>query len=123
MEKTKWVITFPTPPPPRTVEDLPFLLTLQEFHKIAFTPEDFKTSVKFRSTPEECKFTPEELLENVIFPCSPLNKILFKIKASSPKNSIFFYSSPKEILNLYKLTLKNSIRLQPGGGAGESCGY
>ena len=38
-----------------------------------------------------------------------------KIKASPPKNSIFFYSTPKEILNFYNLPLENSLVLQPGG--------
>ena len=38
-----------------------------------------------------------------------------KIKASPPKNSIFFYSTPKEILNFYDLPLENSLVLQPGG--------
>ena len=32
-----------------------------------------------------------------------------KIKASHPKNSVFFYSTPKEILNFYNLTLENSM--------------
>ena len=52
-------------------------------------------------TPEEYGFTPEEFCE---------------IKASTPKNSIFFYSTPKEILNFYNLPLDNSMVSQPGGG-------
>ena len=51
--------------------------------------------------PEEYGFTPEEFCE---------------IKASTPKNSIFFYSTPKEILNFYNLPLDNSMVSQPGGG-------
>ena len=42
-------------------------------------------------------------------------KNFMKIKASPPKNSIFFYSTPKEILNFYDLPLENSLVLQPGG--------
>ena len=41
-----------------------------------------------------------------------------KIKASPPKNSIFFNSTPKEILNFYNWPLKNSMAPQPGGGGG-----
>ena len=54
-------------------------------------------------TPEEYGFTPEECCE---------------IKASTPKNSIFFYSTPKEILNFYNLPLDNSMVSQPGEGGG-----
>ena len=35
---------------------------------------------------------------------------------SPPKNSIFFNSTSKEILNFYKIPLNNSIGLQPGVG-------
>ena len=52
-------------------------------------------------TPEEYGFTPEEFCE---------------IKASTPKNSISFYSTPKEILNFYNLPLDNTLFTQPGGG-------
>ena len=45
-------------------------------------------------------------------------KNFVKIKASSPKNSIFFYSTPKEILNFYNLPLENSMVPQPGGVGG-----
>ena len=57
-------------------------------------------------TPEEYGFTPEEFCE---------------IKASTPKNSIFFYSTPKEILNFYNLPLDNSMVSQPRGGADIKC--
>ena len=36
-------------------------------------------------------------------------KNFVKIKASPPKNPIFFYSTPKEILNVYNLPMENSI--------------
>lgn len=39
---------------------------------------------------------------------------------SPPKNSIFFNSTSKEILNFYKIPLNNSIGLQPGVGGGNS---
>ena len=45
-------------------------------------------------------------------------KNFVKIKASPPKNSIFSYSTPKEILNFYNLPLKNSMVPQPGGEGG-----
>ena len=49
-------------------------------------------------------------------------KNFVKMKASLPKNSIFFYSIPKEILNLYNVPLENSMVPQPGaegvGGGG-----
>ena len=47
-------------------------------------------------------------------------KNFVKMKASPPKNSIFFYSTPKEILNLYNVPLENSMVPQPGaeGGGG-----
>ena len=60
--------------------------------KIAFTPE-------YGLTPKEYGFTPEEVCEN---------------KASPPKNSIFFYSTPKEILSFYNLSLENSMVPQKG---------
>ena len=50
-------------------------------------------------------------LKNMALPL----KNFVKIKASHPKNSIFFYSTPKEILNFYYLPLENSLVLQPGG--------
>ena len=43
-------------------------------------------------------------------------KNFVKIKASPPKNSIFFNSTPKEILNFYNLPQENSVAPQPGGG-------
>ena len=52
---------------------------------------------------EEYGFTPGEFCE---------------IKASTPKNSIFFYSTPKEMLNFYNLPLDNSMVSQPVGGGG-----
>ena len=44
-----------------------------------------------------------------------------KMKASPLKNSIFFYSTPKEILNFGNLPLENSIVPQPGAGADIKC--
>ena len=41
-----------------------------------------------------------------------------KIKASPPKNSIFFYPAIEEILNFYNLPLKNSMVPLSGGGGG-----
>ena len=42
-------------------------------------------------------------------------KNFVRIKASPLKNSKFFYSTPKEILNFYNLSLENSKVPQPGG--------
>ena len=53
-------------------------------------------------------------LENMGLPL----KNLVKIKASLLKNSIFFYPTPKEILNFYNLPLENFMVPQPGG-----CGH
>ena len=48
----------------------------------------------------------------------PLKNIV-KIKAPTPKNSIYvFCSTPKEILNFNNLPLKNSMVPQPGVGGG-----
>ena len=46
-------------------------------------------------------------------------KNFVKMKASPPKNSIFFYSTPKETLNLYNVPLDNSMVPQPGAEGGE----
>ena len=46
-------------------------------------------------------------------------KNFVKIKASPPKNSIFFNSTPKEILNFYNLPQENSVAPQPGGGGAD----
>ena len=46
-------------------------------------------------------------------------KNFVKMKASPPKNSIFFYSTPKETLNLYNVPLDNSMVPQPGAEVGE----
>ena len=45
-------------------------------------------------------------------------KNFVKMKASPPKNSIFFYSTHKEFLNLYNLPLENSMVPEPGEGVG-----
>ena len=95
-----WAIVFNILTPP--VEDLPLLLTLDEFHKIALT---LKTSIKYGSTPEDYGFNNEEFREKVNFPCSSL-KILLKINKVSPlKNSISFllysYSRDNETNLLY----------------------
>ena len=47
-------------------------------------------------------------------------KNFVKIKASPPKNSIFFNSTPKEILNLYNLPLENSMVPQRGREGGDA---
>ena len=60
-------------------------------------------------------------LKNWVIPLKNMGlplKNFVKIKASPPKNSIFFYSTPKEILNFYNLPLENSMVSQPGGGGG-----
>ena len=60
-------------------------------------------------------------LKNCVIPLKNMSlplKNFVKIKASPPKNSIFFYSTPKEILNFYNLPLENSMAPPPGvGGA------
>ena len=79
------------------LEDLTFLLTLDESHKIAFR--------KYGSSPEEYRFTPEEFREKDGFPCSPL------------KNSIVFVSTPNG--TLHKLTPEEFQWSSPRGrGAG-----
>ena len=50
-------------------------------------------------------------LKNVDLPV----KNFVKIKPSPPKNPIFFYSTPKEILNVYNLPMENSMVPQLGG--------
>ena len=89
------LISVPTPPPP--VEDLTFLLSPEDWLKLHSPLKNWVISVKNMGLP----------LKNFV-----------KIKASLPKNSIFFYSTPKEILNFYNLPLKNSMVPQPGGGGG-----
>ena len=90
-----------TPPPPGPlVEDLPFLLTPEDQLKLH---SPLKASKKYGLTPKEYGFTPEEVCEN---------------KASPPKTFIVFYSTPKEILNFYNLSLENSMVPQKG-----ECGY
>ena len=57
-------------------------------------------------------------LKNWVIPLKNMGlplKNFVKIKASPPKNSIFFYSTPKQILNFYNLPLENSMVPQPGG--------
>ena len=62
-------------------------------------------------------------LKNWVIPLKNMGlplRTFVKIKASPPKNSIFFYSTPKEILNLYNVPLENSMVPQPGAeGGGE----
>ena len=87
--------------PPSPFEDLPFLLTTEDWLKLH---SPLKTSMK-----------------NVGLPLKNMGLCLkssVKIKASHPKNSTFFYSTPKEILNFCNLTLENSMFPQP-----EGCGY
>ena len=57
-----WAIAFSirTPPPP-PVEDLPFLLTHEDWLKLHLSP---KTSIKYGLTPEEYGFSPEEFRKN-----------------------------------------------------------
>ena len=45
-------------------------------------------------------------------------KNFVKIKPSPPKNPLFFYSTPKEILNVYNLPVENSMVPQLWGGGG-----
>ena len=47
--------------PPSPFEDLPFLLTTEDWLKLHSPPEDFHK--KCRLTPEEYGFTPEEFCE------------------------------------------------------------
>ena len=57
-------------------------------------------------------------LKNWVIPLKNMGlhlKHFVKMKASPQKNSIFFYSTPKEILNFYNLPLENSMVPQPGG--------
>ena len=60
-------------------------------------------------------------LKNWVIPLKNMGvfqKNFVKIKSSPPKNSIFFYSTSKDILNFYNLPLENSMFPQPGGGGG-----
>ena len=91
-------------PPPPPVEDLPFLLTPEDWLKLH---SPLKTSIKYGFTPEELGHTPEEYWFTL--------KNFVKIKTSPSKNSIFFYSTPEEILSFYNLPLENSMVPQPGG--------
>ena len=45
-------------------------------------------------------------------------KNFVKIEASPPMNTIFFFSTPEEMLNFYNLPLENSVVPQPEGGGG-----
>ena len=88
-----------TPP----VEDLPFFLIPKDWLKLH---SPLKPSIKYGLTSEENGFT----LKN-----------FEKIKASTPKNSIFLYSTSKEIL-IYNLPLENSMVHNRGrGGADIKC--
>ena len=86
--------------PPSPFDDLPFLLTTEDWLKLHSA---LKTSIKTVGLPLKSMGL---CLENSM-----------KFKASPPKNYIF-YSIPKEILNFYNLTLENSMFPQP-----EGCGY
>ena len=57
-------------------------------------------------------------LKNWVIPLKNMGlplKNFVKIKALPLKNSIFFNSTPKEILNFYNLPQENSMVPQPGG--------
>ena len=61
-------------------------------------------------------------LKNWVIPLKNMGwplKNFVKIKASPTTNSIFFYSTPKEILNFYNLPLENSMVPQTGGGGAD----
>ena len=64
----QWAIALTSvhPPPPHSplVEDLPFLLTLGEFHEIALTPEDFH---KIWVYPRRIWVQPEEKVTFLVF--------------------------------------------------------
>ena len=54
-------------------------------------------------------------LKNCVIPLKNMSlplKNFVKIKASPPKNSIFSYSTPKEILNFYNLPLEKPGEVQ-----------
>ena len=95
-----WAIAFNirTSPPPPPVEDLPFLLTPEDWLKLHLPP---KTSIKYGLTPEEYGFSPEEFRKNW---------------SLTPNEFHIFFSTPEEILNFYNLPLENSVVPQPGGG-------
>ena len=94
-------------PPPR-LEDLPFLLTLED--------------LKFGAHPWKIWVYLWKISWKVIFRCSPLKiKIVLKIKGSTPPKIPYFFLklTPKEILNFYNLPQMNSIGPQPGEKEGE----
>ena len=96
----------PNPPPtPPLVELLLFLLTPYGSNKIAFTPEDFHKIWVF--LPEEYGSTTKNFVE---FKASPTTTL----SPSPAKEIVFFYSTPKQILNFLNLSLNNSIGPQPG---------
>ena len=97
------LISLPPPGWRLTFSSYPWRLT-----KIAFTPEDFRKIWAYRWR---------------IWVLAPKNLVLAlknfaKIKASPPNNYVFFYSTPKEILNFYNLPLENSMVPHPGWGWG-----
>ena len=99
------LISLPPPGWRLTFSSYPWRLT-----KIAFTPEDFRKIWAYRWR---------------IWVLAPKNLVLplknfAKIKASPPNNYVFFYSTPKEILNFYNLPLENSMVPHPGWGGGDA---
>ena len=96
--------------------------------KYGYTKTDWRAGKKRKSNSRLCLEqgaiafnirTP--LVEDWVIPLKNMGlplKNFVKIKASPPKNSIYFYSTPKEILNFYNLPLENSMVPQPGGGGG-----
>ena len=105
----QWAIAFNIRPPPPPVEDLPFLLTPEDWLKLH---SPLKTAIKYGVTLEE--FASLGPLKNMGLPL----KNFVKIKASPLKNSIFFHSILKEILNFFNLPLENFMVPQPGGVGG-----
>ena len=76
-------------------EDLTFSSYPWRLFKILFTPEDVQE--ENGSTPKENGSTPQE--------CREIKASLF----TPQRIPYFFYSTPKEILNFYNLSRKNSI--------------
>ena len=79
------------------------------------SPVSVEDLLLFSTTPWRLNeiFTPEDFHKIWVSPW----KSFVKIKASSPKNSILFYSTLKKS-SIYNLQLKNAISPYPGGGGG-----
>lgn len=79
------------------------------------------TCKRFLLTPEDWLKLHLPLKTSIKYGCSPWRtwlyiwRISWNLKLRPQKNSVFFYSTPKDILKFCNLVLKNSIGPQPVG--------